>query len=168
MDNVYVFCFNASVSQHSFFNLFFFLKHVTNSMTHSTKTSFSENFHTPTMMQQEGGLGTGTKRHSSDVFLKTVLANQRGHWQKVSTREHRTHTRGTDTSQKDAQAPHSSISTLETGSQEADDKPPGQQQGTTRLGVTVYATWRPPSRPPSDDCCERWKRVRRHACPLQN
>lgn len=74
-------------------------------MTHSTKTSFSENFHTPATMQHEGGPGMGTKRHSSDVFLKTVLVNQRGHWQKVSTRVHRIHTRGTDTSQKDAQAP---------------------------------------------------------------
>ena len=92
--------FNVCVSQHSFFNLFFFY-----SMTHNTTTSFNENFRMPTVTQHEGGLGTGTKRHSNHVFLKTVLDNQHGHWQKVSTRAHRMYTRGTETSQKDAQAP---------------------------------------------------------------
>lgn len=117
-------------------------------------TSFNENFRMPTVTQHEGGLGTGTKRHSNHVFLKTVLVNQHGHWQKVSTRAHRMCTRGTKQASKMLR-PHAT-------NQHLGDRIPGgcwqaswSTTGTMRLRVTVYMTRRPPSRPPSDvDCFE--------------
>lgn len=154
--------FNVFVSQHSFFNLFFFTVWLITQRLHSMKTSACPLWRSMKVGSAQGPKGIPimfSLRQCWSISMVTGRRSQPGHTGCAP---------GVRNKPARCSGPTQPISTLETGSQEAADKPPGRQQG--QWGCGWLSTWRGghPAAHLLMLTVLRWKRVRQHACPLQN